>query len=145
MLFLPGCVAHRAVDTVDKMVELMHDIEVRKMELEKELRLESHQIEGTVVKTEMVEKIVKVPLDDESKKKLEELKKEMEELDKQPNVSFKAELFCEKEEKKQVFVVTFQDGREKEFNTIPTRPFVSGEYYIIEYNGLDEIKMITRD
>jgi hypothetical protein len=32
-------------------------------------------------------------------------------------------------------VVIFSDGREKEFNSVPTSPLNGGVYYKIEYNG----------
>jgi len=41
--------------------------------------------------------------------------------------------------KRKVFVVYFSDGREKTFKDVSDKPLTSGKYYIIKYNGLDEI------
>lgn len=40
---------------------------------------------------------------------------------------------------KRVFIVVFSDGREKEFKEPPQKPLNKGEYYIIEFNGMNEI------
>jgi archaellum component FlaG (FlaF/FlaG flagellin family) len=40
---------------------------------------------------------------------------------------------------KKKFLVKFIDGREKEFVNISEKPLMPNQYYIIQYNGLDEI------
>lgn len=144
LCFLPGCIQYKAFETIDKMMAMAERIEMRRMELEAEARKQTDTIEGVVVKTEMVEKIISVKLDADSKREIEELKKQIKELDDHPNVEFKGDL-PETEKTVKVCVVTFEDGREKEFAKVPAKPFVKGDYYIIEYNGMDEITMVTRD
>lgn len=149
VLLFPGCgyvVLDRVLDMAEKQQEIMNEVMLKQLELEAERRKEVHTIEGVVVKTEMAEKTVVTKFDAETKKDIEELKAEFEELKKTPGAKIEGDFeIKEKTEIIKVCVVTFEDGREKEFAKVPAKPFVKGDYYIIEYNGMDEITMVTRD
>jgi hypothetical protein len=134
------------LDMAEKQQEIMNEVMLKQLELEAERRKEVHTIEGVVVKTEMAEKTVVTKFDSETKKEIEELKAEFEEIKKTPGAKIEGDFeIKEKVETVKVCVVTFEDGREKEFAKVPAKPFVKGDYYIIEYNGMDEITMVTRD
>lgn len=87
----------------------------------KELREQLHSVEGEIGKTEMVEKEV-----EEESQSYESVNGRNEVVTKKNMVS------------KKLFTIFFADGREKVFD-VPDKPLLAGRYYVIKYNGLNEI------
>lgn len=113
------------VFVVERLMDKMGDFAERMEKIDKERRAELRQqvasIEGEIAKAEMVEKEVE------------------EDVTSFKSVNGKEEIVTEKKKTiKKVYTVYFADGREKVF-PVPDKPLVAGKYYIIKYNGLNEI------
>lgn len=114
-----GCGFLLATHMIDKVVEMQK----AQLEHEKEMRLQFFTIEGQIEKSESVDKKIEVSHNSIHDKSIEVQEKYINE---------------------KFFVVTFVDGREKEFRNIPLKPLNVGEYYQITYNGMNEITEIAR-
>lgn len=125
LLLLPtfGCAQMLIDNMTDNAIKMMKASE----EIRKERRKESYSIEGTIKTIEMREREIPDSNPDNLKKDRNGNKVTIS----QPNVKVK---YC---------VILFTDGREKELNSIPSKPLESGKYYVIKYNGLDEVTEIT--
>lgn len=75
---------------------------------------------------------------------IREIEKEARELNAMPNIEMELDTsgLKEKQVDLDVFIITFTDGRIKEFHSVPAKPLTTGKYYVIEYNGMDEITML---
>lgn len=125
LLFCSGCGVFVAERLIDKMADFAERMEKIDRERRAELRQQTFSMEGEVAKAEMIEKEVE------------------EDVHSFKNVNGKEELVTEKKmTKKKVYTVFFTDGREKVFS-VPDKPLDAGKYYIIKYNGLDEITDIS--
>lgn len=109
-----GCGAFVAFELIDKMVKI-------EKERRDALRQQVASIEGEIAKTEMTEKEVE------------------EHVTSIKSLNGKDKIVTEKNTTiKKVYIVYFVDGREK-IISIPYKPLLVGKYYIITYNGLNEI------
>ena len=121
VLFCSGCGALVALPLIDKMAEFAERMEKLESEKRKELRAKEYAIEGEIGKTEMVEKEV-----EEESRSYESHNGKQEVITKKNMVT------------KKVFTIFFADGREKVFG-VPDKPLLAGRYYVIKYNGMNEI------
>jgi hypothetical protein len=94
-----------------------------KAEQDTKLEAERYEIEGRVSALEMID----VPSLSE---KMEQREKETGE--KKPNIIIQVGKTFDKKTK-----ITFEDGREKEFNGVYKKPIEIGKYYLITYDGHD--------
>ena len=121
ILFCSGCGALMIPVMMDKMAEFAERMEKIESEKRKELRAHEYAIEGEIGKTEMVEKEV------------EEESRSYESHNGKEEVVTKKKMVTKK-----VFTIFFADGREKVFG-VPDKPLLAGHYYVIKYNGMNEI------
>lgn len=119
---------------IKQIVDAASEAQIKQMEaqakIDKEKRAEKYSVEGTVKTVEMRER--EVP--DKANAKAKETKTE-----KGVKVEWETPT-----KKVRYCVVLFADGREKEFDSIPSSPLDGGKYYRIEYNGMNEITGVQR-
>lgn len=128
LLFSSGCGLIVAERMMDKMTEMMEKMAELQLKIEKERRSQIFTVEGKVLKVETrtIEREMEAAKEMES-----ELK-----ADKNIKINTKRTV--------KVYNIVFVDGREKEFSTIPSKPFEEGINYLITYNGMNEITEIKR-
>ena len=119
-----GCVP-LVLSSMADFVERMNKIEMERIKLLKE---QSFSIEGEIAKTETIEK------------EFEEKSWESKQKSGSQKTDFEMKEVV-KIVKRKVFIIYFTDGREKEVMT-PDKPLIVGKYYLIKYNGLQEITSI---
>lgn len=124
--FATGCGPWAAGHLLDKMTDNAIKMMEAQAKIEREKRAESYTIEGRFAGLEM--QTTEVPETDPSKlqRKQEGNKVTVE----APTRKIKT---C---------IITFMDGREKEFRNVPPRELEPGKRYLITYNGLNEITSI---
>lgn len=127
-----GCGAFFAKPLMDAATDNTIKMMEAQAKIEREKRQERYFIEGEVQKVEMREK----QIDDPDPAQLQKTQEKTENGIKMSVRPGKKTLkYC---------VVIFSDGREKEFNSVPTSPLNGGVYYKIEYNGMQEVVSVTK-
>lgn len=118
------------IDKLGDFAERMAKIEAEKRA---ELRKECHSVEGEILSSEVIEKEIEV-------KKLVSNKFEINSNDKSTEEpKYEIEKIIKK-----FYQVKFVDGRDVDFADISEKPLNKGNYYIIKYNGLNEIISVEK-
>lgn len=118
-----GCAQMLMDNMTNNMIKMME----AQAKIDKEKRAESYTIEGRFKSIEMKTAVVA----DNDPSKVEKKQEGNTYSVKAPTKTIPA---C---------VVRFEDGREKEFQSVSTKPMDVGKYYIIVYNGMNEIVSVT--
>jgi len=127
---LSGCGVWMAERVMNNMTDNTIKLMEAQAKIEREKRKESYTIEGVVATVKMGEKEVQ-DLDPKNIKKNKRVEGNKVEVQVEPGR--KTIKTC---------IVVFEDGREKEFNSVPSMPLTKGMYYIITYNGMNEITQV---
>lgn len=122
-VFLCGCPAQQIGHMLDKFGDFAERMEKIQAEKNAALKAENYEIEGEIISCETIKKEIPIP------------SREVSEDGKSVKIETKYIT-------KKFFVINFEDGREKEFTNIPSKPLNVGSYYTIKYNGLGEIKEV---
>lgn len=120
-----GCGGFVAKQAMDSAAENTIKVMEAQAKIDKERRQESYAVEGVVRAVEMREKEVPDP---DRTVTTEEVKGKTV-----------ASTTTHRVKKVRYCVVLFADGREREFATVPDRPLTPGTYYVIRYNGMNEV------
>jgi len=123
-----SCGVFVAERMMDKMTEMMEKMAELQLKIEKERRAQIYTIEGVVAKVEMLT----------VERELEAAKEMDKELKAEKNIKINTKRTYK------VYNVIFEDGREKEFSAVPSKPLEAGVAYIITYNGMNEITEIKK-
>lgn len=124
---LSGCGFIAAGHLMDKASENMIKVMEAQARIEKEKRAESYTIEGRF-------------------KTLEMKTEEIEEIDASKFESDKSGKDAKPARKKKTITtcnITFEDGRQKSFRTVPPQEMEQGKRYRINYNGMNEITGVS--
>lgn len=127
-----GCTGFMTKQTVDAVVDGQIRLMEAQAKIDREKRQERYTIEGLVRAVEMREKEIPDPDPTHLRKKEEPTEKGVRVAVEQPKIKVK---HC---------VVIFEDGREKEFRSVPPVPLGAGVYYRVEYNGMQEVVSVTQ-
>lgn len=123
LLISAGCADRMAARLMDSVADNAIKMMKAQAEIDKEKRKEVYEITGVVSKAEMDSKVVPDNNPDKLIKTTDGNKVKVEPGHKVVKI----------------YKITFEDGREKQFDNIPNAPVYTGKNYIIRYNGMNEI------
>ncbi len=129
---LVSCAGFQVKQILDAATENQIKLMEAQAKIDAEKRKERHTIEGEVKTIEMREKDVPDPDPKNLQQRQQPTDNGVKAEIVQPKIKLK---YC---------VVIFSDGREKEFQSVPTSPLNAGSYYKIEYNGMNEVVAVTK-
>jgi hypothetical protein len=124
---LSGCGVFVAGHLLDKATDNMVKLMEAEARIEKEKRAQSYTIEGRFGSLEMKEE--QVPETDTAK---------IEKKEENGKATVTRPM-----RKVKTCVITFEDGRQKSFRTVPSSEMEKGKKYRITYNGMDEITSVN--